>query len=74
MTVLNYDNYVVLPLGSVDTSVTLYYLRSTGALVTIDQSSITDEYVCVAGVARYPVVCPTGAQPTSLCSPDGAAD
>ncbi len=41
MTVVNYDNDVVLTLGSMDTGVTLYYLRSTGARVTLDQSSIT---------------------------------
>ena len=74
VTVVNCGNYIVLTLGSVDTSVTLYYLRSTGTLVTIDESSNTEDYVCVAGVARYPVVCPTDAQPTSLCPPDSAAD
>ena len=74
VTVVNCGNYMVLTLGSVDTSVTLYYLRSSGALVTIDQSSISEDYVCVAGAARYPVVCPTDAEPTSLCPPDGAAD
>ena len=51
VTVDNCGNYMVLTLGSVDTSVTLYYLRSTGALVSHRPELITGDYVCVAGDA-----------------------
>jgi hypothetical protein len=72
VTVTSCGDYMVLTLGSVDTSVTLYYLHSTGALVTIDESPFTPNEICVAGAALYPAVCPTDAMPTSLCpSPDG---
>lgn len=67
VTVASCGDYMVLTLGSVDTSVTLYYLRSTGALVTIDESPFTPNVLCLAGAGLYPTVCPTDAMPTSLC-------
>lgn len=72
VTVASCGDYMVLTLGSVDTSVTLYYLRSTGALVTIDESPFTPNELCVAGASLYPTACPADAMQTSLCpSSDG---
>jgi hypothetical protein len=67
-------DYMVITLGGIDTSVTLYYLRSTGALVTIDETGFPQGDVCVAGASQYPAVCPTDPAPTSICKSDGAID
>ena len=74
LTVETCTRYVVVTVGSVDTSLYLYYDLSTLELVSIKQNSFSVGPVCVAGLSIGSVDCPADAMPASLCqTTDGGA-